>query len=181
MSNTDISHTISKPADIDELVTLCQGVIGQECWWAHTMFSHVLALDFGAKVFTKSPARLGPRQIGEWILVIHTPEWEIRDQIGQVYCSPENDEVALKALVRVLEHTHISKLDIALPSMAVTALFDNGYQLIVSTCQGFDMYEDGAASEYMPCWELFMPNYLIVDVKQGARRWTYGRSDVPMQ
>ena len=187
MSQTEICQKVSKPEDLDLLRALCRQVIGQECWSAHTRCDWVLALEMGMKIPISTPNKvLAERmQQGSWAVDIHSSEWVIQDKFGQIYCSPHSDLREIKSLVRVLESACVTHIDVSYPSLGLHVAFDKGYQLIIATCEDdtgdgrSDIMQQEEVSD-IPCWMLFMPNDMVVEVGPGTRQWRYIRSDTPI-
>lgn len=189
MTRPDIYQMVKRLEDIDELKTICRGIIGQESFYTRVRFGWSLCLEIGEKIPASLPSMRSKGVVfGSWSLVIHTSNWRIENNIGMLHCSPDTIGSDLNVLVQALNNTNVVSFKIGYPSLGLDVTFENGYRLVLITCEDFEdndkdeviirKGEDKPTNIYVEaqCWELFTPEKMVVQIGPFGHKWSYTSS-----
>ena len=175
MTHPEIRQIITNLEDIDDLKSICGGIVGQQCFQTKVRHEWVPLLDFGIKIPLRDAILRSKGYIhGSWFLMIHTSNWRIKDSERRLHCSPDTIGSDLNALVQVLNNTNVVSFEIGYPSLGLDMSFTNGYKLVVTTCEDFED-ADPDDDNYVEscCWELHTPEKMIAEVGPHGHKWSY--------
>jgi len=165
-----VSQQVNEAADLDQLLAILHGVVGQVCWGPRIGYAEELKLDIGAHIPYTNRLLKG-KEHGSWRFGSRGTAWELTSPDG-LWVSSDDDEDVIRQKIQVLKDTTITGVDVRYPDLDLILTFSSGYQLAVLPTEEDD-------DEEVAYWELFTPDKMIVEAGPGAT-WSYSRADIPL-
>jgi len=165
-----VSQQVNEAADLDQLLAILHGVVGQVCWGPRIGYAEELKLDIGAHIPYTNRLLKG-KEHGSWRFGSRGTAWELTSPDG-LWVSSDDDEDVIRQKIQVLKDTTITGVAVRYPDLDLILTFSSGYQLAVLPTEEDD-------DEEVAYWELFTPDKMIVEAGPGAT-WSYSRADIPL-
>jgi hypothetical protein len=155
MIETQVRNII-QPSDLNQLLQIMNGLIGETCWKAKLSYGDELTLHIGEKIPYSQKSMAG-KEKGAWILGTRATQWQL-NCLDKVVVSSEDDPELIKNKISIIKENTITNVQISYPNLILTVSFENKCDLIL-----FPNKEDVD----LPYWEVFTPDQMVIKVGPG--------------
>ncbi len=159
---TNLVKNITQPSDLEQLIQIISGIIGEICWKASLSYGDELTLHIGARI-TYSQKSMAGKEKGAWILGTRATQWRI-DGSSETLVSANDDPEIIRQKVNAIKDSTIAGIETEYCNLALTVTFSNGCKLILLPNSEDDVD--------LPYWEMFTPHQMVLKVGPGGR-WSY--------
>lgn len=156
MIETQVKNII-QPSDLNQLLQIMNGLIGETCWKANLSYGDELTLHIGEKILYSQKSMAG-KEKGAWILGTRATQWQL-DYLAKVVVSSNDDPEIIKNKINIIKENTIINIKISYPNLILTVSFGNKCDLI--------LFPDKEDTD-LPYWEVFTPDQMVIKVGPGT-------------
>ncbi|MUG91464.1 hypothetical protein F7734_02760 [Scytonema sp. UIC 10036] len=165
---TNLVKNISRPGDLEPLVEIISGLIGETCWKASLSYGDELTLHIGERI-PYSQKAMRRKEKGAWILGTQATQWQIDSPSETIVTSSDDSEI-IKQRLDTIANNAIAAVEINYQNLGLSITFNNKYKLIL-----LPNNEDNEEDIDLPYWEIFTPYQMVLKVGSGSK-WSYTSS-----
>ena len=163
---TNLVKNITQASDLEQLIPIISGVIGETCWKASLSYGDELTLHLGARIPYSQKSMVG-KEKGSWILGTRATQWRLDSECETLVTSNDSPEIIRHKVVAIKDST-ITVIETNYRNLALALTFSNGCKLI--------LLPNNEDEVDLPYWEMFTPHHMVIKVGPGAM-WSYTSSN----
>lgn len=163
---TNIVNNITQPTDLEPLIQIISGIIGETCWRASLSYGDELTLHIEARIPYSQKSMAG-KEKEAWILGTWATPWRLVNPSKILVTSNDNPEI-IKQKLDVIKDSTITVIETDYQNLALAITFSNGCKLTL-----LPNIEDDVD---LPYWEIFTTDRMVLKVGPGAI-WSYSSSN----